>query len=208
MWNLRVRHMQLLKVSGARLARPHLMHTFTHWRESWVNEAAFAEATHNRDKSTWLRRRCVVLEESIQRAREQDGKVAARDEEKLRVALERQRIALTGSVEERLALAEQQEKERLVEMCQQQALRRMKNRELAMAWTTWQEHYYAKARQLQLLATAGARLSRPLLVGALAHWRDDWEATEERKLRYVLTSRHTDATRRHARAKARDIFEM
>ena len=129
-------------------------------------------------------------------ARDQEVRQAERDAEKLRVALERQRIELTGSVEERLALKEMQDRERWVEICQQQAVRRMKNRELAVAWATWQEVHFGKVRQLQLLAAAGARLQRSMLVAALAHWRDDWEATEERKLRHALASKHMDASRR------------
>ena len=80
-------------------------------------------------------------------------------------ALERQRIELVGSA-----------KEARVAHLQQQAARRIANAGMASGFSTWQAQWAEAARQKRMLAAAAARLTRPALAAAVAHWRGEWEA--------------------------------
>ena len=50
---------------------------------------------------------------------------------------------------------------------QQQAARRMGNRDLSMGWSVWHEQWEEVSKQKRMLAAAGARLMKPQLTAAL-----------------------------------------
>ena len=54
----------------------------------------------------------------------------------------------------------------------------MMNHKLSLGWSAWHEMYTEYKRKRRLLMSAGARLTRPKLVHAFAHWQEDWDATE------------------------------
>ena len=43
-------------------------------------------------------------------------------------------------------------------------------------WSGWHGQWEAATRQKRMLAAAGARLAKPGLAAAVAHWRKDWQA--------------------------------
>ena len=43
-------------------------------------------------------------------------------------------------------------------------------------FSAWQAQWETTARQKRMLAAAAARLTRPALAAAVAHWRGEWEA--------------------------------
>ena len=114
------------------------------------------------------------------------------------MALEQQRIELTGSVDEQLALIARQAREVRVEHCRQQAMRRLKNLGLTFAWTTWQELCVAKARQLQLLHASSNRLQRPQLTAAFSHWTESWDAEQKTRIHMALAAQGDAGRRRCA----------
>ena len=58
--------------------------------------------------------------------------------------------------------------------CSSSAMRRIANAGIASGFSAWQEQWEEVARQKRMLAAAGARLARPALAAAVAHWRADW----------------------------------
>merc|ERR1740115_391525 len=74
-------------------------------------------------------------------------------------ALERQRIELNGTVEEKLELRKAHEKEQRVEQLAQKAMKRICNQGIMRGFSAWQEKYLAFARHKRMLAAAGARLT-------------------------------------------------
>ena len=55
-------------------------------------------------------------------------------------------------------------------------MKRICSQGLIRGWTAWQEQWETAARQKRMLAAAAARLARPALAAAVAHWRGEWEA--------------------------------
>ena len=82
-------------------------------------------------------------------------------------ALERLRVELTGSLEER-------QKQRRMEELAGKAARRMGNQGLVRGWTAWHEQWEEAARQRRMLAAASARLARPALAASLGAWLQSW----------------------------------
>ena len=80
-------------------------------------------------------------------------------------------------------LAEQAEetREQRVVYLQRNAARRMFQADLLYGWSTWQGQWEEAARQKRMLAAAGARLARPALAAAVAHWVSDWRAAEHER---------------------------
>ena len=176
-----VRQQQLLRSAGARLSKPQLVATFTHWREDWEEEERTKAEKEAKGKLSGAIKRCSELEEEIRDLKVAYDRQLAAAEERHRVALEQQKVELTGSVEEQMALLEEQEKAKRIEAFCATAARRIKNAGIIAAWTTWQDVYFEVLRQRQLLQSAGARLSKPQLAATFSHWREDWEAQEHEK---------------------------
>ena len=80
-------------------------------------------------------------------------------------------------------LAEQAEAEReqRIAYLQRNAARRMFQADLLYGWSTWQEQWAEVNRKKRMLAAAGARLARPALAAAMAHWVGDWRAEEHER---------------------------
>ena len=55
-------------------------------------------------------------------------------------------------------------------------MKRICSQGLIRGWTAWLEQWETAARQKRMLAAAAARLTRPALAAAVAHWRQDWQA--------------------------------
>merc|ERR1740133_636700 len=107
------RHQRLLAAAGARLMRPALSASVSHWRNDW-------EAERRKNLAQEIRRRASAkyggsadAEVAEIRATAEADLAAQKkfaEEDKLR-ALERLRIELTGSVEEILAMQAEKDKE-------------------------------------------------------------------------------------------------
>ena len=110
---------------------------------------------------------------------------ALSEKERDRAALEAQMtgdFAAAAEAHQR-QLAEQAEetRERRVAYLQRNAARRMFQADLLYGWSTWQGQWEEAARQKRMLAAAGARLARPALAAAVAHWVGDWRAAEHER---------------------------
>jgi len=83
------------------------------------------------------------------------------------------------------------------------AVRRLGKQQLTRGWQTWLDGWLEQQRRKRMLAACSARLLRPQLAAATAHWRRDWEAAlaEDRLLEQ---SRKAEAK---AEAKGRELGE-
>ena len=111
---------------------------------------------------------------------------AAKELEK---ALENQRVALTGTQEEILAMQLEKDKEKRVEQLGKKAMKRICNQGVMRGFSAWQEQYLQHARHPRMLAAAGARLMRPALSASVSHWRNDWEAERRKNLAQEIRRR-------------------
>ena len=89
------------------------------------------------------------------------------------IALERLKIELTGTYNEREALRSEQEKEARVELLRRQIGRRMMNQGLVRGWSAWLEMWEAKVWQRSLLRQAANRLKLPELSAVFKRWHHD-----------------------------------
>ena len=172
MWSHKVHQRNLLKKAGARLTKPKLTQTYSHWKQDWATDkAASAKMT--------------LAEKAAQAAAERDAINADLRKEvlKLRTELDAARTAMldgNGREAELQRLREEElekEKEKRVQALGQQGIKRMMNQKLAMGWSAWHEMWSHKVHQRNLLKKAGARLTKPKLIQALSHWKHDWTAT-------------------------------
>ena len=184
-WFEQRRQKSLLLKAGARLTKPKLIAAYSHW---------------NRDWRTLLAARAAMTAE--QRFAAEAGEKAALQADlqmqvdQLTIELQQARNAMMagrGQEAELKRLMDEQlekEKEKRVEALGSQGLKRIMNQKLAMGWTAWHGMWFEKNRQKNLLKKAGARLTKPKLIGAYSHWRRGWEAemqlegfmTQEQKL--------------------------
>ena len=159
--------------------------------EDWF---AAATATASSRQIQDLQTRTKALEAELEQARDRvegakadlEAAVASIESQKAE-ALERQRVELAGTLEEREALFEQQAKESRVEQMRRQAGRRLVFAGLADGWNAWVEGWDAKRQALQRLQEAGSRLRAPEKAHAFGIWADLLVEKHERLQREQLT---------------------
>ena len=125
--------------------------------------------------STNVLRHACLFAQAIGLMREEHARQLAAAAEAQRAALERLRAELTGAAGAEVESREATERERRVEALAGKAMRRIQNAGIIAGWTAWQGQWEEAARQKRMLSAAGARLARPQLAAAVAHWRQDWE---------------------------------
>ena len=176
------RHKRMLAAASSRLAKPGLTSGFAHWRNDWQAEAALAIVQAKRQSLQGQKERVRELEARLKAEREDHERLLAKAAEKGATALERLRIELTGSEEQRAAAREAAEKEKRVEQLHTKAARRITNQGIMRGWTAWHDQYQHAARHKRMLAAASSRLAKPALTASVGHWRSDWEAARRREI--------------------------
>ena len=86
----------------------------------------------------------------------------------------------------------EREKEKRVEHLKQLAIRRIALKDLARGWVGWHELWSVKVRQRNLLKKAGAKLTKPKLVAAYAHWFKSWSADQASRAAMTVEQRLAD----------------
>ena len=202
----RRRKQRLLAAAAGRLARPAQSAALTHWRKEWqaeqtrMLEEGQAQLRHGQEALIKAHEREIAaLRASMEAALE------SKDEEMRSLAERLGGEILTKEQEHQLMLAQQAEelKEKRVEHTMQMAARRLGKQQLSKGWQTWLDGWLEQQRHKRMLAACSARLLRPQLAAATAHWRRDWEAAlaEDRLLEQ---SRKAEAK---AEAKGRELGE-
>ena len=175
------RKKRMLAAAGARLARPALAAAVAHWVGDWRAEeheralASADKATRDLMATAAAERSKLAAELAEVRAELEQVKLTGSSE---KARLEEQRKADVAAAEEdHVRQMEEQleaEREKRIANLQQSAARRIANAGIASGFSTWQEQWEEAARKKRMLAAAGARLARPALAAAVAHWRTDW----------------------------------
>ena len=170
LWEERVTERQMLAAAGGRLLKPKLAASLAHWRHDWETTAGIQGESDAESRLAVEREANAALEEEVQRLKEEAAEAAAAAAADKAFALERLRLELGGTAEER-------EKAARIEYLTKKAGARIKNQGIMRGWTAWSDLFEGEKAQRQMLASAGARLMRPKLAASLAHWRGDYEAT-------------------------------
>ena len=174
-WEQAATEKRMLAAAGSRLRRPALTASFGHWRTDWQGEATMGLA----QQLEVGKARIKAFEARLERLRDEaraDAEVQmSAVKKKHETELERLRIELTGSVEQQAAARAEADKEKRVEQLHKKAAARIGNQGLMRGWSGWHEKWSDAAREKRMLAAAGARIARPGLAAAVAHWRADWQ---------------------------------
>ena len=181
-WAAAARRRRMLAAAGSRLTKPAVTAAFASWREDWSATQTTLRGMSQHQQLAAETRRRQALERAVEVMQAQHAaqlEAAAQQQERM---LERQRIELSGSAEERMALAEEKAKEERVALMAKNATRRIKSRGLAHGWTSWHGAWAAAARRRRMLAAAGSRLTKPAVAASFAHWRAGWEWVEKTHL--------------------------
>ena len=179
-WEARIHSRRLLQSAASRLTKPVLSSAFGYWRTDWrETEREQAERT-NRELAEKLQQRQLDAEQELTEQRQLHAQELAAMSAKHTRDLERLRVELTGTAEEREAMRDARERDERVELLRRQVTRRMLNADLSRGWTAWFAMWDARRRSKQRLQQAANRLVRPLLTAAYLYWRTDWRAAYER----------------------------
>lgn len=154
---------------------------FLSWRAQTEAKYAVRELSELRRAPEHLKAALRTLQERVERiSHESEVRLAAAEQERA-VALERQRIELNGTLEERTALLEAAAKEERVELLRRRACRSLKYGGLAWAWEAWMEMYDARAVALSRLRQTANKLRTPELAFAFSEWSDLLHMVRERQ---------------------------
>ena len=197
MYEAKVYALGRLRVCAQRLKSPQLAEAFGVWLRGWQMTIRVKEQREAEERAKSLLGESETLQEEVVRLRHA-LEMAQDDKEK---ALERQLIEISGSHEERMAIAAEKEKEERVELLRRQFGRRMMNRDMAAGWDAWYELWSAKAYALQRLREVGNRFRSPELSNAFAFWQSDFENEKHRAEKALLEkqSKSLEAQLRQAR---------
>lgn len=182
LWRARREALTVLRLVGNRFKAPALAEAFAIWVEMRAKklrlEAERKRLVELRGETDRLENEVVTTAEQLHQTRmEMQRKLRAAEDEK-RTALQRQMVELTGSAEERLALAAQKEKEGRVELLRRQVTRRMMNRDITRGWQCWREMFEAKTYAKGRLQQCAQKLKSPELADAFEFW---FEMVQEAK---------------------------
>jgi hypothetical protein len=179
LWEEKVHTMNMIKQAGNRLVRPAMSAAFCSWKDDW--EEALAEAAnvlHEHKAAMLEKERNAIAEELAQMKADYELKLAQAAEQQ-RTALERQKIELTGSAVDMIALQEEKAKEERVELLQRQITRRIMNQDIIRGWSAWQEMYEAKTYAMNRLREVGNKLRAPELSEAFVFWAEECDAERQ-----------------------------
>jgi len=181
MYDAKTYAMNKLREVGSKLRSPEMAMAFSKWLD------LYQEHLDRQLMSEAEKREAELAEERARHAAELDQlksvyevKLASASDEKL-AALDRLRIELAGTTEERMALEEAKAKEERIELLRRQVGRRMMNQGIIRGWQAWLEMYEAKTYALNKLRHVATRLLMQEQFVAFANWVHLWQAKQSAK---------------------------
>ena len=172
-WSEKTRHARLLAGATGKLLRPQISAALTHWRADW--QANERQQLSGRAGEAIAAQK-TLYQEAIKKLEDDKRRALAAAAEKHAQALERLRVELTGTADEREAARAAREKEERVDMLHRQSMRRLANQDIMRGFSAWKEEWEQRGRQRRLLSAAAARLLRPKQAMAVTAMRKEWEA--------------------------------
>ena len=175
---------ELLRGQAMRRMMHHeLRRGWSRWQHAWrhavlAREAATRGAVEEREEAT--RKQVETLVEELSAVRTATERAALRHVEEQRIALERQRVDLMGSAEERARARTESEREARVELLRRQIARRMVHAGKASAWGAWHGWWARRVVALGQLRHATAMLRYPRIAAAYHLWAARAEESRRR----------------------------
>ena len=164
---------------GNRLRAPELSIAFCEWADQWTEAEQLRRFDEAQKKELDLLGNKKVAEAELARVRaEYERKLITAAMEQT-AALQRQRIELVGTAEERAGVLEAQAREERIELVRRQMVRRIMNRDIALGFGAWKDLWEATVYAMGRLRDVGNRLRAPELANAFAEWCDDWGETQK-----------------------------
>lgn len=161
---------RLLKRAANHLRHPFLAAGFYIWIRHIDQKLKVAAMTEREKREFALESERTKLDAELKRVRSQCEQQLARADEKLREALENQRIELTGLANESAAARERNQRDARIEQLRVRWARRLRNQQLARALMSWTELWEARTRALSLLHNAARNLRSPQLAMGFNEW--------------------------------------
>lgn len=176
MYEETVHQRNMLRAATNRLMKPAITAAFAHWNKDWKQALLEAERLAHAKHIEALKSASGTLEVQIALLKEEyeekqkvlEAQLVAAEEDKVR-SLERLRIELTGTLEQRLDA----EKEDRIELLRKQAVRRIMMADIAWGWSAWFEMWSAKVYSMGRLRECANRLRAPGLGHAFTFWANE-----------------------------------
>mmetsp|Transcript_30588 Transcript_30588/g.79432 ORF Transcript_30588/g.79432 Transcript_30588/m.79432 type:complete len:732 (-) Transcript_30588:437-2632(-) len=180
-WAAKRYALMLLRQAANHLHSPDLARGFEHWFEyaMGAKEQAAWIAQQQRENSMLKEQGTLTMKvETMQAMYEQKLKDA--EESKL-LALERLRVELVGSAEERHKLREEKTKENRIQEVQAKWARRLMHQGVAHGWNAWVEAWEARLYALSWMRRAANQFQAPDLAMGFEAWENYIRLCKESK---------------------------
>ena len=186
------RRLRMLAAAGARMRKPKVTASFSHWKHDWEGEVHVRATMSIADQLRLRTKETHALQAQLQGARDEldSARQAMMEGRGLEAELQRQ-------MEEQL----EREKEKRIEHTKEMAVRRIARRDLARGWVGWLEPYLEEKRRNNLLKAASARLTKPKVISSFTHWKHDWEDETHAKATMSITQLYHEEQKEHKLAK-------
>jgi len=179
LWHAKTYAMERLREAGKRLRAPTLAHTFDDWSGMVAEAREFGLLQSAREREAAAANSIEGVREEMEGMRlSYEKRLLAAEEAKL-VALERLRVELVGSLEERMAMGAEKAKEEAIEHRHRQSVRRLMNSGLTRGFSAWTELWEARTSAHNQLRQAAVKLHAPDLAFAFEGWAVDMAAAKQ-----------------------------
>jgi len=177
MWSEKVRQRNLLKQAGARMTKPKLIASYSHWFKDWMLEAGAKYATAEA-KLRGAQQQVADVQTELHRVKIDGDRRLSQATKERDAALAKLSGFDGGSTERELTLQRKLEDERLkrIEQVGAMAAMRFGKGQLGRGWTTWHTAWRERCEQKRLLRQLAGRLMKPKLGHSYGFWRHLWEA--------------------------------
>ena len=192
LWQAKTYAMARLRECGNRLKSPELYNAFSDWHGDWFEAKRIKMLEEARLQELEVQDVQATIEKKIAIVRAEAEKQLAEAEKRMDAALERQRIELVGTAEERLALRKSQDKEERVEMMRRQAIRRIQQKDLTLGFSCWTDMWESRRYALSKLQSVANKMKAPEVTNAFNLWYEDLDMAKR-------AAENTAIQRTHAR---------
>ena len=181
-WRAKRAALDKLRHVANRLHKPHVSIAFNAWNAD-LRDAKMAQELNAR----------ATLEQALEAELAETHAMHATQLAALGAAhaqaLERQRVELTGSHEEVMAVMAAQEKEARVDMLHRKSVRRIASADLVGGFSAWEEMWRARVHALGFMRNAANRMRLPALASAYSHWHRWTVARRQKRAKTAAESR-------------------
>jgi DNA repair exonuclease SbcCD ATPase subunit len=173
LWRARSNALRHLRKTCGRLKTPMIAWAFRQLVEEWKEAKATSEMSTWQRKEAELTQAKAQLEEELQTVKDQLQAQTVSFEAEKKAALAKQATELTGTLEERLALKDQEAKDARVDALTKQTARRIMYGSLGNAFAAWVDAWESRNSAFDQLRRAKNMLKAPEMLLAFQFWAAD-----------------------------------